>query len=459
MADLPTVRSCATSEVHERLLRTVEGYADARTNIEGQAWRAAMRPGTVGRSGCTLIPVVVHVVHRTNAEDISLAQIQSQIDILNDDYRGQNADVSTVPSAFSGLVGDARIQFELASTDPDGNPTDGITRTRTNVNGFSSNDDVKRAADGGADAWPADRYLNLWVCRLAGGLLGYAQFPGGPAATDGVVVTHTGFGNTGTAAAPFDQGRTTTHEIGHWLNLRHIWGDDGTGCSGDDFVADTPNQAGFNTGVPTFPSISCSNGPNGDMFMNYMDYVDDAAMVMFSKGQVDRMQAALDGPRSSIGSSTPCVGVDDGPGEKPPWKEWIKDNPKDWIKDNPKDWIKEPIKESPKDWIKEPIKELPKDPPKEFPKEGSKDGIFDPVGPVVGPIDPIGPVKLDTPDLPFVIGTGAGAGFGGQRRSAAADALRTQMWALYNVLATHGLEGSVAQGVQQAEALYRQENG
>src|SRR5262249_33248714 len=124
---------------------------------------------------------------------------------------------------------------------------------------------------------------------------------GGPAATDGVVITHTGFGTTGTAAAPFNLGRTATHEIGHWLNLRHIWGDDGTGCSGSDFVSDTPNCAGPNFGTPTFPPITGSNGPNGDLFQNYMDYTDDAAMFMFTKLQVRRMQACLDGDRSTIG--------------------------------------------------------------------------------------------------------------------------------------------------------------
>jgi hypothetical protein len=124
-----------------------------------------------------------------------------------------------------------------------------------------------------------------------------------------VVVLHSAFGNTGTAAAPFDKGRTTTHEVGHWLNLRHIWGDDGNGCLGSDFVDDTPNQAGPNYGSPTFPNVSCDNGPDGDMFMNYMDYVDDAAMMMFSAGQVARIQATLDGPRSTIGAETPCDGL------------------------------------------------------------------------------------------------------------------------------------------------------
>src|SRR5207247_111367 len=160
--------------------------------------------------------------------------------VLNADYRKTNADVSTVPAPFQPLADDARAQFKLATTDPSGNPTNGITRTQTNTGSFPHDDSVKSAATGGADPWPSDRYLNIWVCPLGSSLLGYAQFPGGPAATDGVVILHSAFGNTGTAAAPFNLGRTATHEIGHWLDLHHIWGDDGTGCFGSDFVADTP---------------------------------------------------------------------------------------------------------------------------------------------------------------------------------------------------------------------------
>jgi hypothetical protein len=139
----------------------------------------------------------------------------------------------------------------------------------------------------------------MWACNLQP-WLGYAQFPGGPAATDGVVITHTAFGTTGTAAAPFNLGRTATHEIGHWLDLFHIWGDDGTGCTGTDHVADTPNQGGSNYACPSFPHTSCGNAPNGDMFMNYMDYVDDRCMVMFTAGQVARIDATFEGPRSSL---------------------------------------------------------------------------------------------------------------------------------------------------------------
>ena len=303
-AERPRRRSCGAMNVHYRMMNTVRGYAEARAAAENDAWRAARVPSLV-RAGCTKIPVVVHVVYKTAAQNISDAQIHSQIDVLNEDFRKKNADVSTVPAVFQPLAADARIQFELATTDPDGNPTDGITRTSTSADSFTDDDQVKSSATGGADAWPADQYLNVWVCNLVP-WLGYAQFPGGPASTDGVVILHSAFGTTGTAAAPFDLGRTTTHEVGHWLNLFHIWGDDSGGCAGTDLVADTPNQGGPNFGTPVFPTVSCSNGPNGDMFMNFMDYVDDAVMVMFSYGQVTRMQSTLDGARRGIGTSIPC---------------------------------------------------------------------------------------------------------------------------------------------------------
>ena len=288
-------------EVHERLLRTDVAYVNNRIVSEANAVLGMVR--RTARSGTCVIPVVVHVVSKTATQNISDAQIQSQIDVLNRDFRMTNTDVSTVPAAFQPLVADARIEFVLASTDPDGNPTNGIVRVTTTADDFTDDDKVKAAATGGSDAWPSDRYLNIWVCQLVP-WLGYAQFPGGPAATDGVVVLHTAFGTTGTAAAPFNLGRTTTHEIGHWLNLRHIWGDI-IGCSGNDLIADTPVQSGPNFGTPTFPSVTCSNGPNGDLFMNYMDYVDDVAMFMFTAGQAQRMRVCLDTDRPSFLEARP----------------------------------------------------------------------------------------------------------------------------------------------------------
>jgi hypothetical protein len=313
--EMPKQRTCGTMQVHERLLRTNPDYLRARVFSENKHHEYLLRGPMMAREGVTVIPVVVHVVYQTQQQNISDAQIQSQITVLNHDYRMTNADISTIPAAFQTFAGDSRIEFVLASTDPSGQPTNGIIRKQTNVAGFSDDDKVKSAATGGDDAWPADKYLNIWVCQLGGGLLGYAQFPGGPASTDGVVILHSAFGTSGTAAAPFNLGRSATHEIGHWLNLRHIWGDDGNGCNGSDFVDDTPNQGGPNYGTPSFPHVTCNNGPNGDMYMNYMDYVDDAAMVMFSDGQILRMQACLDGDRSTIGTikSEPTIKYKDEP--------------------------------------------------------------------------------------------------------------------------------------------------
>jgi hypothetical protein len=289
---------------HQILMETSLTYRQQRLSIE-QYSRDYETDSTRARADFPLItiPVVVHVVFNNSLENITDEQITSQIRILNEDYRKQNADIGLVPEPFKPFVADAKIEFKLAVRDPDGNSTKGITRTFTQKTAFSFDDAVKFASTGGKNAWSADKYLNIWVCNLGGGLLGYAQFPGGDAETDGVVISHQYFGDVGTAIPPFNKGRTTTHEVGHWLNLRHIWGDDMGGCAGSDAVEDTPNQADSNFGRPTFPRITCGNAPNGDMYMNYMDYVDDDAMFMFSAGQVARMRAALDGPRALLKSS------------------------------------------------------------------------------------------------------------------------------------------------------------
>ena len=297
----PVRRRCGTMTAHSRLLEADPGFRQRLVNLEQLTSRRLFAGETHRAGGPTTIPVVVHVVHNTAKENISTAQIKSQIARLNLDYGAKNTDRSKVPSVWAGLVTDSRIQFVLAKKDPNGKATTGITRTQTSSTSFADDDAVKSSKNGGADGWPSDKYLNLWVCTLGGGLLGYAQFPSGPPKTDGVVILNTGFGTKGSAAAPFNKGRTATHEIGHWLNLHHIWGDT-QHCEGTDFVADTPNAQQPNFNKPTFPHISCSNGPNGDMFMNYMDYVDDDSMFMFTTGQVARMNAALDGPRSSIGT-------------------------------------------------------------------------------------------------------------------------------------------------------------
>ncbi|MDO7886091.1 GEVED domain-containing protein [Hymenobacter cheonanensis] len=305
---MPAHRECATMEVLDRQLAADPGLAARLQAIDQQATayaaqKAAGRANLKTSSGIIVtIPVVVHVLYNTAAQNITDAQVQSQIDVLNADYHKLNGDLSKVPAAFASLVGDAGVQFVLAKQDPSGKATTGIIHKSTTATSFDTSDKMKYSSSGGDDAWPAGSYLNMWSCNLGGGLLGYAQFPGGAAATDGVAILYSAFGTGGSAVAPYGLGRTATHEVGHWLNLRHIWGD--ARC-GNDQVSDTPTQQTSNYGCPAFPHVTCSNGPNGDMFMNYMDYVDDACMQMFSSGQGDRMDAlfASGGTRVSLLSS------------------------------------------------------------------------------------------------------------------------------------------------------------
>lgn len=255
------------------------------------------------------IPVVVHVVWNTEVQNISDAQVLSQIDVLNEDYGAANADFSGVPSVWTSITGDTEIRFQLAVTDPDGNPSNGITRTETTVTNWNGSDNVKYTSMGGIDAWPAADYLNIWVCNIGGGLLGYAYQPGISADLDGVVIGYRFFGRVGTLSTTYNLGRTTTHEIGHYFNLEHLWGPGGvnSNCTASDLVSDTPVQEGPNYGCPAWPSVSCNNGPNGDMFNNYMDYGDDECLFFFTNGQKSRMRAAINGPRASLLSSPGLV--------------------------------------------------------------------------------------------------------------------------------------------------------
>ncbi|MDQ3850759.1 MAG: zinc metalloprotease [Actinomycetota bacterium] len=297
----PSHPICGAMWMHERLRELDPGLRTRRAELKERV-RESITSGEASAVTRKLVTLttVVHVVHRTDEENISDEQVASQIEALNRDFRAQNDDRSRVPEVWRGLVADANIAFVLAGEDPQGNPTNGITRTETQRESFpTENDPVKRPERGGIAPWPTDRYLNLWVCNLEHGLLGYAQFPGGPPETDGVVIRYTAFGMTGTAQKPYDLGRTATHEVGHFLNLFHIWGDSDD-CSGSDEVSDTPGAQQPHYGKPTFPTMSCTNAPNGDMFVNYMDYSDDDCMFMFTPGQVLRMNAALATERAPL---------------------------------------------------------------------------------------------------------------------------------------------------------------
>ena len=282
-------RSCGAMAAHMMLLERYPSFRLNQMRLEGTTDRRRQSDTLAKKPKLVTIKTVVNVVFKTAQQNVSNAQIASQIAALNKDFRATNPDRTKTPVPWKGLIADAGIQFKLVK----------VTRTQTTRSGFSFNDDVKRASTGGIPPFNPKTHLNIWVCALTGGLLGYAQFPGGPSATDGVVVNFLAFGTNGTAQAPFNKGRTATHEVGHYFNLRHIWGDT-PDCSGSDQVADTPNCAGPNVGTPSFPVVTCNNGPNGDMFMNYMDYTDDAAMFMFTSQQVLRMRAALDTLRSGL---------------------------------------------------------------------------------------------------------------------------------------------------------------
>lgn len=284
-------RKCASYEVLQRQLQEDPSLAKRMDEIEaftsrvienGQAFRLI--------NGVYEIPVIVNVVYRTTAENVSDAQIQSQIDVLNKDFSGTNADVTKTPSNFTSvLAGNTNIRFVLSR----------VIRRQTSRTSWSTNNAVKSSGSGGISPTTPTTHLNMWVCNLSNGILGYAQFPGGSSSTDGVVIDNNAFGTLGSATAPFNMGRTTTHEVGHWLNLRHIWGD---ATCGNDQVNDTPVHNTANYGCPAAGHRSTCSGTPVEMTMNYMDYTDDVCMYMFSAGQKARMLAtfAAGGPRNSF---------------------------------------------------------------------------------------------------------------------------------------------------------------
>ncbi|GAB3730994.1 zinc metalloprotease [Hymenobacter agri] len=305
-----TRRACGSMEALAAQLAADPTQAKRMADIEAHTQRLIANPALQRTTaGTVIIPVVVHVLYNTAAQNISDAQVQSQIDVLNEDFRKLNADASKTPAQFAGLAADANVQFVLAKRTPTGAATNGIIHKQTKTSSWSTNDAVKNSKRGGDDAWDATKYLNLWACNLGQGLLGYAQFPGGSASTDGVVILYSAFGSrakypAGTYTTTYDLGRTATHEVGHWLNLRHIWGD--ASC-GNDQVSDTPTQQTSNYGCPAFPHVTCSN--SGDMSMNYMDYTDDQCMYMFSTGQSQRMNALFAAGGARVGLLTSLGGT------------------------------------------------------------------------------------------------------------------------------------------------------
>lgn len=285
-------RNCPSETLREEALKNnpslMERYMTLENNTKEFIKNKSL--GKVLADGTLEIPVIVNVLYNSSVENISDAQIQSQIEILNKDYSATNSDIAKIPSEFqSSAAGNTGIKFRLAK----------INRKSTTVRRWKTNDAMKKTSRKGLDATDPAHYLNIWIIGNMGGVLGYATFPESAGLwNDGVVIAGKYFGATN--KTPYNLGRTATHEVGHYLNLRHIWGD---GTCATDYVDDTPTQADKNFGKPTYPQIDiCGGVSRSVMFMNYMDYVDDAAMFMFSAGQKSRIQAVTNasGLRSSL---------------------------------------------------------------------------------------------------------------------------------------------------------------
>lgn len=282
-------RNCASHEYLQQQLQADPLLAQRIAAFEAPRTGDVMLNGTVSPVPQVIkIPVVVHVLYNAASQNISDEQIQSQIAALNKDFRKLNADTVNIPAVFRHLAADCQLEFELAKIDPSGRATTGITRKKTSILMFGLDDRIKYSGSGGENAWDADSYLNIWIGNLAGGLLGYASTIGCAKAIDGVAISPTAFGTMGTAAAPYNKGRTATHEIGHWLGLRHIWGDS---YCGDDHVDDTPPQRSATRSCPTGVVVSCDNNPYGNMYTNYMDFTDDACLNLFTLGQRNKMRS------------------------------------------------------------------------------------------------------------------------------------------------------------------------
>ena len=295
-------RDCHTMDNLDELERHNPGLKSKMQEIERHTNQQMLRLALRSEEKVITIPVVVHVLYNTKAENISDEVIQSQINVLNEDYRRLNPDQTEEWSQAA----DAKIEFQLAKFDPFGNSTNGINRVSTKQSFFHPNNSMKFNVYGGTDAWPADQYLNIWVCDLRGSKMGYAQFPGGPAKTDGVVIDYAFFGKTN-YSRKYNLGRTCTHEVGHWLNLRHVWGDGD--CNRDDHVNDTP--------ASSYPSYGCQEGKvscgSRDMVSNFMDYSYDKCMNLFTVGQKARMRALFEqgGARASLLESHALGGAQD----------------------------------------------------------------------------------------------------------------------------------------------------
>ncbi len=320
------VNRCYTVEAMQKREMANPGYLEAVQQTFNMAKEQAQSKN--GGQNIYRIPVVVHVLYNNATENLHDSLIYNQIDVLNEDYRRMNPDTNLTRAEFKPVAGDAGIEFYLANVDPDGNWTTGITRTQTNRSSFMdafNQDDIKSSSAGGKDGWPPSRYLNIWVgdFSIFGSpfILGFAyppvgapNWPSGQEAADstleGVVVHYEVFGRNNPSASGLlsvtDRGRTCTHEVGHYLGLRHIWGDGG--CSEDDGIDDTPFSASASQQECNLNKNSCTDSPTDfkDMIENYMDYSDEACMNMLTEGQIDIIRSILETTRNPLIADFPA---------------------------------------------------------------------------------------------------------------------------------------------------------
>jgi hypothetical protein len=302
-------RNCGTESLHQIKLKNDPTLINKELEIENFTRKFVEKNASLklALADEIIIPVVFHVVYYSAAQNISDTRLREQIEVLNNDFNALNFDISKVPGPFQSLIGKFKIKFVLANRDPQGNVTSGVDRVKTTKSAAFNyaTDDVKFTATAGVNAWDTKSYLNIWVCNISdysdnSELLGYATFPTSAGQKDdGVVLNYKYVGVTG-ATRPFNLGRTATHEIGHYFNLRHIWGDQNN-CTADDGISDTPKQFQSSSGDPRYPKTdNCTTVSPGIMFMNFMDYCNDASLYMFTLNQASRMDATMAGPRASL---------------------------------------------------------------------------------------------------------------------------------------------------------------
>lgn len=261
------------------------------------------KPNKINLRSTYTIPVVVHIVWQKPEENISDQDVLNQIEILNRDFSGENDDLEKLPLEFKQFASKSKIQFCLVSEDPKGLPTSGIVRVKTDIESIGIKDELYYSEMNGSSSWDSKKYLNIWVANTGDFITGFGTFPEQVEMhKQGVVIHPTFFSNN--QSKRYNRGRVAVHEVGHYFGLNHIWSNSKS-CEMDDGVDDTPLQENRYIGCPNHPQLSCGSN---DMFMNFMDYVDDDCMIMFTEGQMERMIATLEFFRHDlINSHIPCI--------------------------------------------------------------------------------------------------------------------------------------------------------